>query len=44
MNSKDLNWVEQVLDITNGEGVDLIIDQLSGYTVNQNMSATKDQR
>jgi NADPH2:quinone reductase len=41
LNSQDLNWVQQVLDITNGEGVDLIIDQLSGYTVNQNMSATK---
>ena len=41
VNSQDLNWVEQVLDLTNGEGVDLIVDQLSGYTVNQNMSATK---
>ena len=41
VNSKDLNWVQQVLDMTNGEGVDLIIDQLSGYTVNQNMAATK---
>jgi NADPH2:quinone reductase len=41
VNSQDLNWVEQVLDLTNGEGVDLIIDQLSGHTVNQSMSATK---
>ena len=41
VNSKDLKWSEEVLDKTNGEGVDLIIDQLSGYTVNQNMLATK---
>ena len=41
LNSKDPNWVEEVLELTNGKGVDLIIDQLSGYTVNQNMSATK---
>ena len=41
VNSQDLNWVEQVLDLTDGEGVDLIIDQLSGHTVNQSMSATK---
>ena len=32
---------DEVLDKTNSEGVDLIIDQLSGYTVNQNMLATK---
>ncbi|MDC1194765.1 zinc-binding dehydrogenase [Pseudomonadota bacterium] len=41
VNSKDPKWSEEVLDKTNGEGVDLIIDQLSGYTVNQNMLATK---
>lgn len=41
LNSKDPSWVEEVLELTNGKGVDLIIDQLSGYTVNQNMSATK---
>jgi len=41
VNSKDSDWVDQVLSVTNGEGVDLIIDQLSGYTVNQNMQATK---
>ena len=29
------------MELTNGKGVDLIIDQLSGYTVNQNMFATK---
>ena len=41
VNSKDPKWSEEVLDKTNGKGVDLIIDQLSGYTVNQNMLATK---
>ena len=41
INSKDSNWSEEVLDKTNGVGVDLIIDQLSGYTINQNMLATK---
>lgn len=41
VNSKDPSWVDEVLNLTNGEGVDLIVDQLSGYTVNQNMSATK---
>jgi len=31
VNSKDPNWVDQVLEATDGQGVDLIIDQLSGY-------------
>jgi len=41
VNSKKPKWSDEVLDKTNSEGVDLIIDQLSGYTVNQNMLATK---
>ena len=41
VNSKDKDWVEQVLQATNNEGVDLIIDQLSGYTINENMRASK---
>lgn len=41
LNSKDSKWVDQVLSATDNQGVDLIIDQLSGYTVNQNMMATK---
>ena len=41
VNSKDNDWVDQVLAATNNDGVDLIIDQLSGYTVNQNMQAIK---
>ena len=41
VNSKDTTWVEEVLRSTNNEGVDLIIDQLSGYTINENMKASK---
>ena len=41
VSSKDNDWVDQVLSATNNNGVDLIIDQLSGYTVNQSMKATK---
>ena len=41
LNSKDSDWVDQVLSATDNQGVDLTIDQLSGYTVNQNMMATK---
>ena len=41
VNSKNTKWSDEVLDKTNSQGVDLIIDQLSGYTVNQNMLATK---
>ena len=41
VNSKNTTWVEEVLRSTNNEGVDLIIDQLSGYTINENMKASK---
>ena len=41
VNSKDKDWVDQVLKATNSEGIDLIIDQLSGYTINENMKASK---
>ncbi len=41
VNSKDKDWVDHVLQATNYEGVDLIIDQLSGYTINENMRASK---
>ncbi len=41
VNSKDKDWVDQVLSATNNEGVDLIVDQLSGYTTNDNMKASK---
>src|ERR1043165_3249644 len=41
INSKDPGWVDQVLNATNGEGVDLIVDQVSGAVANQNLKATK---
>ena len=41
LDSRDEGWVDQVLDATDGKGVDLLIDQVSGYTANQNMTATK---
>ena len=41
IDSSDPGWVDQVLKATGGEGVDLIIDQVSGKVVNQNLAATK---
>jgi len=41
VDSRDAGWVDQVLEATGGNGVDLIIDQLSGYVANDNMRATK---
>lgn len=41
VDSKDPGWVDQVLKATHGEGVDLIIDQVSGPVANQNLKATK---
>ncbi len=41
VDSKDPGWVKQVLDATDGKGVDLIVDQVSGYVANQNLAATK---
>jgi NADPH2:quinone reductase len=41
IDSADPGWVEQVLIATGGEGVDLIIDQVSGKLANQNLAATK---
>ena len=32
-------WVEEVKNATGGRGVDLIIDQISGYVANANMLA-----
>ena len=39
--SSDPAWVEGVLAETGGEGVDLIIDQISGPVANQNLEAAK---
>lgn len=40
VDSRDEGWVQQVLDATDGKGVDLIVDQISGYVANQNLAAT----
>jgi NADPH2:quinone reductase len=40
VDSRDEGWVDQVLDATDGKGVDLIVDQISGYAANQNLAAT----
>ena len=39
--SSDPAWVKGVLAETGGEGVDLIIDQISGSVANQNLEAAK---
>ena len=41
IDSRDPGWVAQVLEATGGKGVDLIVDQVSGPAVNQNMAATR---
>ena len=40
VDSRDPAWVDQVLDATDGRGVDLIVDMISGYVANQNLAAT----
>ncbi|HUN98335.1 MAG TPA: zinc-binding dehydrogenase [Bradyrhizobium sp.] len=41
IDSSDPDWVRQVLDATGGDGVDLIVDQVSGPIANQNLKATR---
>lgn len=41
IDTKDPIWVERVLQATDGKGVDVIIDQVSGKLANQNLAATK---
>ena len=41
VDSSDPGWVDQVLKATGGEGVDLIVDQVSGKIANQNLAATR---
>ena len=41
VDSGDPGWVDEVLKATGGEGVDLIVDQVSGKVANQNLAATK---
>jgi NADPH2:quinone reductase len=41
VDSSDPGWVDQVLQATGGEGVDLIVDQVSGPVASQNLKVTK---
>jgi NADPH2:quinone reductase len=41
VDSSDAGWVDQVLQATSGEGVDLIVDQISGKVASQNLKATR---
>jgi NADPH:quinone reductase len=41
VDSSDPGWVDSVLQATSGEGVDLIVDQISGPVATQNLKATK---
>src|SRR6202041_3531790 len=41
IDSSDPGWVDQVLQATGGEGVDLIVDQVSGKVASQNLKATR---
>ena len=41
IDSNDSRWVEQVLDHTDGRGVDLLIDFLAGPLINDSMRAVK---
>jgi len=40
IDSRAPDWVDTVLAATDGKGVDLIVDQISGYVANQNLAAT----
>jgi len=40
VNTKDADWPEQVLKATDGKGLHLIVDMLSGATVSQSMRCT----
>ena len=40
INSQDDGWVDRVLEATDGAGVDVTIDMLSGNVMNKNMEAT----
>ena len=41
VDSSDPGWVDEVLKATGGEGVDLIVDQVSGKVASQNLKATR---
>jgi NADPH:quinone reductase-like Zn-dependent oxidoreductase len=41
IDSRNPGWVQEVRDATEGKGVDLLVDQISGYVANDNMRATR---
>lgn len=41
VDSKDPAWPDQVLAATDGKGVDLIVDQISGYVANGNQEGNQ---
>ena len=41
IDSSDPGWVDEVLKATGGDGVDLIVDQVSGKVASQNLAATR---
>lgn len=41
LDPQDAGWADAVLEATGGAGVDLIVDQVSGYTANDNLKATR---
>ncbi|MCA8928275.1 MAG: zinc-binding dehydrogenase [Alphaproteobacteria bacterium] len=41
LDSRDPGWADRVLEATGGAGVDLIVDNVSGYTVNDSLRCTK---
>ena len=41
LDSKSADWADKVLEATDGKGVDLIVDQVSGGVMNDNLKATR---
>ncbi|MDP3675320.1 MAG: zinc-binding dehydrogenase [Novosphingobium sp.] len=41
IDTRDESWVDEVLAATQGNGVDLVVDQIAGSLVNLNMRATR---
>jgi NADPH2:quinone reductase len=41
VDTADPNWVQQVRDATGGEGVDVVVDQVTGSLASQTLHATR---
>ena len=41
IDTSENDWLEQILNVTEGKGVDILVDMLSGDFVSKNMEATK---